>query len=217
MIIITVGLLFHPRGRQTLKYLGDGFLRVAGAYTTTLESHGRYNDFFLNKIMHRMKQLYDEYLGEFARSRRKLAFWIGELKKLLGGNPPEAETLDTYNQNFLGQKRMYVREFKEYIYAPAEIQRKIEKHMDVMVRHEIKMIIWEVGNTILQRRTTGDRWVETFFGTSPYNYNKYVDFASTLKVVGTKFVTMSNCFEFEVCERESPPPETLRSVASIFG
>lgn len=67
---------------------------------------------------------------------------------------------------------MYIPELKENAYSPEYIHQKILKYMSTMVRHEINLIVWEVGNAVLRRRTSTDRWVEAFMGASTYNYGR---------------------------------------------
>jgi hypothetical protein len=80
------------------------------------------------------------------------------------------------------------------VLAPQELRNKIEERMGDLVRYEIKLVLWKMGQLLLRRKSKGERWSETLLGDSVYDPDIYVQYASALRIYGTKFVYMANNF-----------------------
>lgn len=191
------GLMYHPYGRETLTALGNGLLDVANAYERTLKSFGRLNDYFVNYLGSALNRIYQRYFGKFSASRRKVYKWTLELRRLLQGRAPNEKILERYQALFNGKSRIFSPELHSQVASPYVIEQKLLKHITLMAQYEIQMTMWEVGNSVLKRRHQADRWFETLTGSSAYSYDKYIAFASTLKTMGSKFISMANTVDFK--------------------
>lgn len=191
-----VGLLYHPNGRDALKQVGKGLLKVAEAYEDSLRPMGRWKDYIKNDLGMRLRNFALDYGAGFFSARQDMAKWVKELKKLCRGTHPTRDRLDAITASLGGAKKGKVRipVTGEYVTAPTEIENNIMKTMTRLVQYEIRLVMWKMGNYLLNRPGKWDRWGNTLFGFTMYDTARAAVTSSVIRLYGTKFVTMADTY-----------------------
>jgi hypothetical protein len=193
--IRAVGLLYHPRGRESLKQIAKGLLKVAEAYEVHLLPHQGWHD-HSDGITSGLNRLWNEYVGGFASARRELSMWIEELKKLVGNQLPTRERMDQISRMLPGdsRKQSQLPISGQTVYRPEYIEEKITGVMSRLVKYEIRLVMWKMGKILLQRKNNWQRRSEFFLGFSNYDLARTVVTCGVVRIYGTKFMTMAEHF-----------------------
>lgn len=78
------------------------------------------------------------------------------------------------------------------LFILGEIKKGIMNSMKELVLAEIRIVLLRVGELLIKERKRFDLFGEAIFGVTDHDTLKYVQYASILKMYGTKFVTMAD-------------------------
>ncbi|KAI3632325.1 hypothetical protein MIR68_009431 [Amoeboaphelidium protococcarum] len=191
---IASGLLFHPHGRKVLSKIGDIFLQVAAEYEEDISSYSGPNNMW-RQVSQRFVRLWTTKLGGFKMARSRLVSNTLLMKKMSNIMPSD-EWLQHFRDDWIRNQKGGLREpiTGKWLKHPAVVERNIIVAVRDMMMYEISLTILAMGRVLLERKGRMQNFLDAIFHLGDYEGAKFAAVATTMKLYGSKFKSMSKSY-----------------------